>query len=186
MVVELLKHIDFYFVLYYIISSRWSNEASLDFKVWGHFMGLVGLCNHILHKMVYRLLFYIGDAICIFYCPEGSGIPHIIACYWMLWLSTFHAFWESIYFPSAMPFHFPGSVFRLSYVCTYCIGILIWQINCVINSLSRDLYTDVMYRETKNGCCKNCNFYFTRICYHHPQIICQCNITSANGTMCEW
>jgi len=43
---------------------------------------IVGLCNRILHTPVYRLLlFYIGNAMCIFKCPEGSGIPpYIIAC----------------------------------------------------------------------------------------------------------
>lgn len=68
--------------LFYVILSRLSGKALLEFK-YRHVVGLVGLCNRILHTMMYRLLlFYIGNAMCIFNCPEGSGIPHyIIACY---------------------------------------------------------------------------------------------------------
>lgn len=67
--------------LFYVTLSRLSSKALLDFK-YRHVVGLVGLCNRILHTTVYRLLlFYIGNAMCIFNCPEGSGIPrYIIAC----------------------------------------------------------------------------------------------------------
>lgn len=64
-----------------VIFSRLSSKALLEFK-YRHVVGLVGLCNRIFHTMVYRLLlFYIGNEMCIFNCPEGSGIPrYIIAC----------------------------------------------------------------------------------------------------------
>lgn len=75
-VVELPKY-----GVHFVILSRLSGKALLEFK-YRHVVGLVGLCNRILHTMVYRLLlFYIGNAMCIFNCPEGSGIPrYIIAC----------------------------------------------------------------------------------------------------------
>ena len=95
--------------LFYVILSRLSSKALLEFK-YRHVVGLVGLCNRILHTMVYRLLlFYIGDAMCIFNCPEGSGIPrYIIACVTEYSYDCFHAVWESIYFCFAK--HFPGSI----------------------------------------------------------------------------
>lgn len=65
---------------FYVVLSRLNGKALLEFK-YRHVVGLVGLCNRILHTMVYRLLlFYIGNAMCIFNCLEGSGIPHISAC----------------------------------------------------------------------------------------------------------
>lgn len=68
-------------ILHFVFISRLSGKALLDFK-YRNVVGLVGLCNRILHTMVYRLLlFSIGNAMCIFNCAEGSGIPHyIIAC----------------------------------------------------------------------------------------------------------
>lgn len=68
-------------LLFYVSLSKLSGKALLEFK-YRHIVGLVGLCNRILHTMVYRLLlFYIGNALCIFNCPEGSGIPrYITAC----------------------------------------------------------------------------------------------------------
>lgn len=102
-----------------VILSRLSSKALLEFK-YRHVVGLVGLCNRIFHTMVYRLLlFYIGNEMCIFNCPEGSGIPrYIIACVTIqLWLFTFHAVWESIYFCFAK--HFPGSIQTV--VCTVYI-----------------------------------------------------------------
>lgn len=80
-------------------------------------VGLVGLCNRILHTTVYRLLlFYIGNAMCIFNCPEGSGIPrYIIACV------TEYSYDCSLSMQSGSPstFVLPSIflvVFRLSYV----------------------------------------------------------------------
>lgn len=95
--------------LFYVILSRLSSKALLEFK-YRHVVGLVGLCNRILHTTVYRLLlFYIGNAMCIFNCPEGSGIPrYIIACVTEYSYDCFHAVWESIYFCFAK--HFPGSI----------------------------------------------------------------------------
>lgn len=58
---------------------RLSSKALLGFR-YRHTVGLVGLCNRIFHTTVYRLLlFYIGNASCIFNCPGGSGIPRYIS-----------------------------------------------------------------------------------------------------------
>lgn len=102
--------------LFYVILSRLSGKALLDFK-YRHVVGLVGLCNRILHTTVYRLLlFYIGNAMCIFNCPEGSGIPrYIIACV------TEYNYDCSLLMQSGSPstFVLPSIflvVFRLSYV----------------------------------------------------------------------
>lgn len=102
--------------LFYVILSRLSSKALLEFK-YRHVVGLVGLCNRILHTTVYRLLlFYIGNAMCIFNCPEGSGIPrYIIACV------TEYSYDCSLSIQSGSPstFVLPSIflvVFRLSYV----------------------------------------------------------------------
>ena len=74
-------------------------------------MGLVGLCNRVLHTMVYRLLlFYIGNAMCIFNCLEGSGILHyIIACYRIVMIvHSSCSLGVASTFCFAM--HFPGSI----------------------------------------------------------------------------
>lgn len=61
-----------------IILSKLSGKALLEFT-YRPVVGLVGLCNRILHTTVYRLLWFcIGNAMCIFNCPEGSGIPRYI------------------------------------------------------------------------------------------------------------
>lgn len=86
----------------------------LEFK-YRNVVGLVGLCNRILHTTVYRL-FYIGNAMCIFNSPEGSGIPrYIIACV------TEYNYDCSLFMQSGSPstFVLPNIflvVFRLSYV----------------------------------------------------------------------
>lgn len=62
---------------FYVILSRLSSKALLEFK-YRHVVGLVGLCNRILHTMVYRLLlFYIGNAMCIFNAQRGRESLHI-------------------------------------------------------------------------------------------------------------
>ncbi len=95
---------------------RLSSKTVLEFK-YRHVVGLVGLCNRIFHTMVYRLLlFYIGNAMCIFNCSEGSGIPHyIMPCV------TDYNYDRSLSMQSGSPSTFVSPsiflvVFRLSYV----------------------------------------------------------------------
>lgn len=128
-----------------------------------HIVGLVGLCNRILHTPVYRLLlFYIGNAMCIFKCPEGSGIPpYIIACV------TENSYDCSLSMQSGSPSTFVlPSIFPGSFCRMY---ILIWQINCFIINLC---FVDICFKsfcgtsDTTAGCVKvsNCKCIYFHIC----------------------
>lgn len=79
---------------------------------------------------------------CIFKCPEGSGIPpYIIA------RVTENSYDCSLSMQSGspstfvLPSSFPGSFCRT--YCIYCIGILIWQINCFIINLC---FVDICFK----------------------------------------
>lgn len=122
---------------------RLSSKALLGFR-YRHTVGLVGLCNRILHTTVYRLLlFYIGNASCIFNCPGGgSGIPRYISLRVSKQTKTPKKIVMIVLFPCSLGVNLllfcPAFSWWYSgchMYCIYCKGILIWQINCFINNL---------------------------------------------------
>lgn len=120
---------------------RLSSKALLGFR-YRHTVGLVGLCNRIFHTTVYRLLlFYIGNASCIFNCPGGVRNPslYITACFKTNQNAKKNSHDCSLSMQSGSQLLFcPAFSWWYSgchMYCIYCKGILIWQINCFINNL---------------------------------------------------